>query len=80
MNPSPATETPGVTREFVGLDSTTARRAGTGGHPSDAQRIYDALAGADKTLLSVDTDHYFTTPGARSETADTIARWIARRW
>jgi hypothetical protein len=27
-----------------------------------------------------DTDHYFTTPGARSEQADTIARWIAKRW
>ncbi|MGV9799051.1 alpha/beta hydrolase [Mycobacterium sp. NPDC003449] len=52
----------------------------TGVYPSDAQRIYDALAGPDKTRCSIDTDHYFTTPGARSEQADTIARWIARRW
>jgi pimeloyl-ACP methyl ester carboxylesterase len=54
--------------------------ADTGVFPSDAQRIYDALASTDKTLLSIDTDHYFTTPGARSEQADTIAKWIAKRW
>lgn len=54
--------------------------ADTGVFPSDAQRIYDALAGTDKTQASIDTDHYFTTPGARSEQADTIARWITKRW
>jgi hypothetical protein len=48
--------------------------------PSDAQRIYDALAGTDKSQCSINTDHYFTTPGARSEQADTIAKWIAKRW
>lgn len=48
--------------------------------PSDAQRIFDALASTDKTRASIDTDHYFTTPGARSEQADLIARWIFRRW
>jgi pimeloyl-ACP methyl ester carboxylesterase len=52
----------------------------TGVFPSDAQRIYDALASMDKTRVSIDTDHYFTTPGARTEQADTIARWIAKRW
>ena len=52
----------------------------TGVYPSDAKRIYDALASSDKTQRSVDTDHYFTTPGARSEKADTIAKWIAKRW
>jgi acetyl esterase/lipase len=52
----------------------------TGVYPSDAQRIYNALASSDKTRCSIDTDHYFTTPGARSEKADTIARWIAKRW
>ncbi|WKG04151.1 alpha/beta hydrolase [Mycolicibacterium sp. HK-90] len=52
----------------------------TGVYPSDAKRIYDALASADKEQCSIDTDHYFTTPGARSEQADTIARWIAKRW
>lgn len=52
----------------------------TGVFPSDAQRIYDALAGEDKSQCAIDSDHYFTTPGARSEQADTIAKWIAKRW
>jgi pimeloyl-ACP methyl ester carboxylesterase len=52
----------------------------TGVFPSDAQRIHNALASTDKALCAIDTDHYFTTPGARSEKADTIARWIAKRW
>ena len=52
----------------------------TGVYPSDARRIHDALGSADKSRLSIDTDHYFTTPGARSEQADTIAKWIAKRW
>ncbi len=52
----------------------------TGVYPSDAQRIYDALAGSDKAQCTIDTDHYFTTPGARTEKADTIAEWIAHRW
>ena len=52
----------------------------TGVYPSDAQRIFDALAGPDKILFPMDSDHYFTTPGARSEQADTIAKWIAKRW
>jgi pimeloyl-ACP methyl ester carboxylesterase len=54
--------------------------ADTGVFPSDAQRIYDALATSDKSQTSIDTDHYFTTPGARSEQADTISRWISKRW
>lgn len=54
--------------------------ADTGIFPSDAQQIYDGLASSDKTQVSIDTDHYFTTPGARSEQADTIAKWIAKRW
>jgi pimeloyl-ACP methyl ester carboxylesterase len=54
--------------------------ADTGVFPSDAQRIYDALAATDKSLCVINTDHYFTTPGARSEQADTIAKWIAKRW
>lgn len=52
----------------------------TGVYPSDAQRIHTALASQDKTLCSINTDHYFTTPGARSEQADTITKWIAKRW
>ena len=47
---------------------------------SDAQRIYDALASTDKTQCTIDTDHYFATPGARSEQADTIAKWVSKRW
>jgi esterase/lipase len=54
--------------------------ADTGVFPSDAQRVYDALASTDKTQVSIDTDHYFTTPGARSEQADTIVKWIHKRW
>lgn len=54
--------------------------ADTGVFPSDAQRIFGALAGTDKTRTSVDTDHYFTTPGARGEQADIIADWIGKRW
>lgn len=49
-------------------------------YPSDAQRIFDALGSEDKTLRSIDADHNFTTPGAGSEKADTIATWITRRW
>ncbi|WP_319455801.1 MULTISPECIES: alpha/beta hydrolase [unclassified Mycobacterium] len=52
----------------------------SGVYPSDAQRIHDALAGSDKSMCSIDSDHYFTTPGARSEQADVIAKWIAKRW
>ena len=52
----------------------------TGVYPSDAQRIFDALASRDKTHYAIDTDHYFTTPGARSEKADMIAKWIAKRF
>jgi len=54
--------------------------ADTGVFPSDAQRIFDALAGTDKAQCSIVTDHYFTTPGARDEQADTIATWIKKRW
>ncbi|HXO50229.1 MAG TPA: alpha/beta hydrolase, partial [Mycobacterium sp.] len=32
-NTPTASGTPGVTREFVGMDSPTSRRAGSGGHP-----------------------------------------------
>ncbi|WP_310778968.1 alpha/beta hydrolase [Mycobacterium sp. Z3061] len=54
--------------------------ADTGVFPSDALRIYDALAGTDKSQAAIDTDHYFTTPGARDAQADTIAAWIGQRW
>ncbi|MBI2697939.1 MAG: alpha/beta hydrolase [Mycobacterium sp.] len=54
--------------------------ADTGVFPSDAKRIYDALAGTDKSQAVIDTDHYFTTPGAREAQADVIADWITKRW
>jgi pimeloyl-ACP methyl ester carboxylesterase len=52
----------------------------TGVFPSDAARIYDALAATDKTRHSIDADHYFTTPGSRDQQADIITDWIAARW
>ena len=52
----------------------------TGVFPSDADLIFGALAGTDKSRCSIDTDHYFTTPGARDEQADVIADWISQRW
>lgn len=52
----------------------------TGVFPSDALRIFGALAAPDRTTCSIDTDHYFTTVGARDEQADVIADWIGNRW
>jgi esterase/lipase len=52
----------------------------TGVFPSDAARIYDGLAATDRTAVSIDADHYFTTPGTRDEQADVIADWIGARW
>ena len=52
----------------------------TGVFPSDAALIFAALSSTDKSQCAIDTDHYFTTPGARDEQADTIVDWIARRW
>jgi len=37
----------------------------TGVFPSDAARIAEALASPDITSRVIDTDHYFTTQGAR---------------
>lgn len=41
--------------------------------PSDAERIYTALASTDKTSVAIDSDHYFTTP------APAISRRIPSR-
>jgi alpha-beta hydrolase superfamily lysophospholipase len=47
---------------------------------SDARRIFDALAAADKTLEFVKADHYLQEPdGTRDQTADLIAAWVADR-
>ena len=47
--------TPGVTREFVGLDSPTARRAGSGGHP--CQGLYHRGVGRKPKVAMIAT-HY----------------------
>ena len=52
----------------------------TGVFPSDAARIFDALSSTDRCRHSIDTDHYFLTPGARDEQADVIAEWVGQRW
>ena len=50
-----ASGTPGVTREFVGLDSPTARRAGSGGHP--CQGLYHRGVGRKPKVAMIAT-HY----------------------
>src|SRR5258705_10455645 len=50
-----ATGTPGVTREFVGVDSPTARRAGAGGHP--CQGLYHRGVGRKPKVAMIAT-HY----------------------
>ena len=47
--------TPGVTQEFVGLPSTTARRAGAGGHP--CQGLYHRGVGR-KPKVAIIATHY----------------------
>ena len=56
------------------------RRAGHRRLPVGRPAHLRRTRSSDKTQRAIDTDHYFTTPGARSEKADTIARWIAKRW
>jgi pimeloyl-ACP methyl ester carboxylesterase len=47
-------------------------------YDSDARRIFDALAAADKTLELIKADHYLREPdGARDQAADLIAAWVA---
>jgi pimeloyl-ACP methyl ester carboxylesterase len=54
--------------------------ADTGIFPSDTQRIYAALASADKELHMIEGDHYLVTPpDARAKVADLIADWVKRR-
>lgn len=49
-------------------------------HPAQPRRLTINRNRSIKTLHAIDSDHYFTTPGARSEQADLIAKWIAKRW
>ena len=53
--PPAAAGAPGVTREFVGLDSPTARRAGAGGHP--CQGLYHRGVGRKPKVAMIAT-HY----------------------
>ena len=56
MTRTPASSgTPGVTREFVGLTSPTARRAGAGGHP--CQGLYHRGVGRKPKVAMIAT-HY----------------------
>ncbi len=53
----------------------------TGVYPSDAQRIHDALAQPRQVAVRRSTPTTTSPPrGPRSEQADTIAKWIAKRW
>ena len=52
----------------------------TGIFPSDATRIYEALASSDKQLHMIQGDHYLMTPSnAREEVAELIAAWVRER-
>ncbi len=52
----------------------------TGIFPSDARRIYEALASSDKQLHMGQGDHYLMTPAeARDRVADLIAGWVRER-
>ena len=53
--PPAAAGAPGVTREFVGMDSPTARRAGSGGHP--CQGLYHRGVGRKPKVAMIAT-HY----------------------
>ncbi|MCH8815057.1 MAG: alpha/beta hydrolase [Chloroflexi bacterium] len=65
----------------ITLPSLVIQSSGDAGvFPSDAQRIYDALASADKTLHTCEGDHYLATPAnARPKIADLIAAWVSER-
>ncbi|MFC5997021.1 hypothetical protein ACFQE5_22680 [Pseudonocardia hispaniensis] len=49
--------------------------------PSDADRLYEAIAGDDKKRVDLPGDHYFLEPaGARDQVADVIAEWVISRF
>jgi hypothetical protein len=51
--------------------------ADSGVFPSDAAAIAGAIAAPDKTVVTLEGDHYFLQPvGARDVVADRIAAWI----
>lgn len=51
--------------------------ADEGVFPSDARKLFDAVAARDKTFETMPGDHYFLEPaGARDAVADRIAGWV----
>lgn len=55
--------------------------ADSGVFPSDAAAIAGAIGAPDKTVLTLDGDHYFLQPsGARDAVADRVAGWIGERF
>lgn len=55
--------------------------ADPGVYRSDAERIFTAIAAADKTYVEVNADHYLLEPAnSRSDVADLMADWIAERF
>jgi hypothetical protein len=55
--------------------------ADTGVFPSDAARIFAAIAATDKTARTLPGDHYFIGPdGARDTVADLVVDWAGSRW
>jgi pimeloyl-ACP methyl ester carboxylesterase len=51
-----------------------------GCYPSDAKAIFEALATADKTQVTIRGDHYLQRPrGARDEASDVISEWVKAR-
>jgi pimeloyl-ACP methyl ester carboxylesterase len=53
----------------------------TGVFPSDAARIFDAVAAEDKMSVSLAGDHYFLSPeGARAHVANLLVDWTTRRF
>jgi len=54
--------------------------ADTGVFPSDAKRIFDALAASDKQMVEIDADHYLLDPvDARPKAAQMIANWASEK-
>lgn len=64
------------------LATTIADIAAEAGRSTDSlHNYYDSKEAiiTDGTTAKPNHDHYFTPPGARSERADTIAKWINKQ-
>ncbi|MGV9867158.1 alpha/beta hydrolase family protein [Rhodococcus koreensis] len=58
---------------------TIGADADTGIFPSDTAILHKLLGSKDKTVETLNGDHYFTQPGAREAVADCIASWVHDR-